>query len=188
MQSEGLVAQEYELKRLNFEILQLEPEAIVARRRSFYWDCGFCFINYIVFVRKVPTLSAQIIESDRPRFLTISKNLNPSALPKGLQSGNAILVIYIADYVDAEAQVACEGNIKLEFAQFYIPSALDLSREATFLVRRDPYWGRVFYGKFRYILKRLLLPHHEPTKEPLSILGISLPLIYVFFLFLILRR
>jgi len=186
----SLQAQQAELKRLNFEILQVEPEFIIAKRKTFYWDCIFTFINYTVFIQKVTTLSAQTIESDRPKFLAIAQNLNPTFLPRGIQSGNTILVIYIADYVDAEAQVACESNIKLEFAQFYLPSALDLSRGATFLVKRNPYWGKIYYGKFRHILNRLLSPHTEPTKEPLSILGAFVPFTYVFFLvlFLVWRR
>jgi hypothetical protein len=176
---QSLLSQQYELKRLNFRILQVEPKSLVASRRSFYWDCFFTLINYTVFVQRVKVLSVQVIESDRLKFLAISKKLNPSFLPKGFQSGDAILVIYIADQVDVNAQLLCESNPRIEFAHFYIPAALDLSRKTTFFAKCMPIWGRVYYRKFSYILKHLFAPNSKLTQEPLSIGGAITALIYL---------
>lgn len=181
----SLLARQVELERLKFRILQVEPELLVASRRSFYWDCFFTFINYTVFVRRVVVLSAQTIESDRLKFLTISKKLNPSFLPRGFQSGDAMLVIYIADRVDVDAQLLCENNTKLGFAHFYIPAALDLSRKTTFLAKRTPIWGGIYYSKFRYMINRLFSSQSKLSREPLSTLGAISALINLVFISLV---
>jgi len=179
-----LVTRQAELERLGFQVLQVEPETLIAGRRSFYWDCMFTFVNYTVFVRRVTALSVQMLESERTQFLLRSKTLNPSSIPPGFQSGNAVLVVYIADQVDIDAQLFCEHQVRLGFAQFYIPAVLDLSRESAFLLRHTPLWGAVYYSKFRYILGRLLSPRGRPNQEPLSISGVITALL-VFLLFIL---
>jgi hypothetical protein len=173
---QSLVTRRAELERLGFQVLQVEPETLIAGRRSFYWDCIFTYVNYTVFVRRVTALSVQMLESERTQFLLRSKTLNPSSF----QYGNAVLVVYIADQVDIDAQLFCEHQIRLRFAQFYIPAALDLSCESTFLLRRTPLLGGVYYSKFRYILIRLLSPRGMPNQEPLSISGVIATLLALF--------
>ncbi|HTL89368.1 MAG TPA: hypothetical protein VL134_08195, partial [Leptolyngbya sp.] len=146
---QALVAQKAELERMDFKILQAEDESLIAGRRSFYWDCLLTFINYTVFVQRVTTLSAEMILGDRDRLISESKRLNRSALMRGFQSGNAILVVYIADRVDFDAQVLCERQGRLAFAQFYVPAALDLSRNTAFSIQKNPIFGAIYYPKFR---------------------------------------
>lgn len=156
--NDSLVAQRTELERLGFQVLHIEHETLIAGRRSFYWECLFTLVNYTVFVRRVTTLSSQMMESDRSEYLLQAKRLNPSGLPRGLQAGNAVLIAYIADQVDADAQLLCEPNFRRYFAQFYIRAALDLGSNTTFLFKKKPFWGALYYSKFRYLLTRLLLP------------------------------
>ena len=105
----SLLPQQAELRRLNFQFLRAETTTIIAGRHSFHWDCIFTFITYTVFVKRVATLSAQMVEGDRPKFLSEAKSLNPSWLPRGLQAGDAVLVVYIADWVDVDAQLLCKN-------------------------------------------------------------------------------
>lgn len=179
---QSLVARQAELKRLGFQLLHIEPKILIASRRSFYWDCMFTFVNYTVFVKRVETLSVQIMERDRPQFLSQAKELNPPKLPRGLQSGNAILIVYIADQVDSDAQQQCNKHLKLDFAQFYIPAALDLNCGTPFLFRKTPFWGAVYYIKFRYILTRLLFPQGTLNQEPLSTWGVTSMLLVCIYL------
>lgn len=170
----SLVAQKAELERLDFQILQADQDRIVARRRSFYWECFLTFVNYTIFVQRVKSLSAETILHDRDRLIPESKELNRSRLPRGMQSGNAILVVYVADRVQPDAQKLCERQGKLGFAEFYVPAALDLEQNAAFLIQKTPAWGAIYYGKFRYILARLLSPQGAPNQEPRSSLGMTL--------------
>lgn len=169
---QDLLARQAELEQLGFKVLQVEPDQIVAGRSSFYWDCIFTMMNYTVFVRRVTTLSEQIIKGDRPQLLTSAKTLNQSALPRGFQSGNAILVVYLADEIEHEAQSLCKSGARLSFAQFYLPAAVNVTSKATFVVNHTPPWGAVYYCKFRYILNRLLAPQGRLNREPSSIIGI----------------
>lgn len=109
-----------------------------------------------------------------------AKHLIPSGLPRGLQAGNAVLVAYIADRVDADAQLLCERNFCRYFAQFYVLAALDLSSNATFLFKNKPFWSVLYYSKFHYLLTQILLSQRTPTNEPLSIVGASLTIITTF--------
>ncbi|MBE9012633.1 hypothetical protein IQ250_20750 [Pseudanabaenaceae cyanobacterium LEGE 13415] len=169
----SLIGQKAELERLGFQILQEEPNRIIASRRSFYWECLLTYVNYTLFVQRVNELSAEMMISDRDRFIPESKQVNLSPIPRGLQSGNAVLVVYVADRVKPDAQKMCERQGKLKFAEFYIPAALDLERNVAFLIRKTPAWGAIYYPKFKYILARLLSPQGIPNQEPLSTLGIG---------------
>lgn len=182
---QSLAIRQSELAQLGFQILAVEPTTLVAKRRTFYWDCIFTFVNYTVFVRRVTQLSGQMIEDERLQLLSRSNALNPSALPRGFQSGNAILVVYIADQVDIEAQRLCQSKARLEFAQFYLNGALDLSTESTYFIRHTPLWGGVYYSKFRYILSRLLAPKAGPNQEPLSTPGVIITLFMLVWFLLI---
>lgn len=192
MLDQSFIAQQAELERLGFKILEAERNTLIASRRSFYWDCILTFVNYTVFVQRVTTLSAEMILSDRDRLISESKQINRSSLPRGMQSGNAVLVVYVADRVNPDAQELCERQGRLGFAQFYVPAALDLNQNAAFLIRKTPIWGAVYYSKFRYVLARLLSPQGTPNQEPLSTSGIILlvltvlPLLLIAILFLVL--
>ncbi|GAP98419.1 hypothetical protein [Leptolyngbya sp. NIES-2104] len=168
----SLIGQQAELERLGFQILQAEQDRIVAGRRSFYWECFLTYVNYTIFVQRVDKLSAAMMMNDRDRLIPESKQVNLSPIPRGLQSGNAVLVVYVADRVEPDAQELCERQGKLGFAEFYVPAALDLERNTGFLIQKTPAWGAVYYPRFRYILSRLLSPQGTPNQEPLSKLGI----------------
>ncbi len=178
---QSFIARQAELQRLGFQVLQADYEKLIASRRSFYWDCLLTWMNYTVFLRRVTTLSAQLIDLDRPQLKSEAKQLNRSPLPRGFQSGNAILVVYLADQVEHEAQKICEQSRRLEFAQFYVPAAIDLSNGATYFVRHTPMWGAVYYGKFRYILARLISPQEASNQEPLSTSGVIMTLLMLGF-------
>lgn len=173
----SLIGQQAELERLGFQILQVEPNRIIASRRSFYWECLLTFVNYTIFVQRVDKVSAAMILNDRDRLIPESKQVNRSPIPRGLQSGNAVLVVYVGDRVEPDAQELCERQGKLGFAEFYVPAAFDLERNAAFLIRKTPVWGAIYYSKFRYILARLLSPQGTPSQEPLSKLGIAITVI-----------
>ncbi len=175
-----------ELQQLGFEILRTEPLILIAKRRTFYWECFLTFVNYTMFVRRVERLSAAMILEEREKFLNQSKALNRSKLPRGIQSGNAILVAYIADRVDEDAQRLCEYNSKKYFAQFYQTAALNTQTSQTYLLKKTPLWGAVYFGKFTYLLNRVLLPQVQTHQEPLSTLGIVLTTLFVGWFLLIL--
>ncbi|WP_299485705.1 hypothetical protein [Acaryochloris sp. IP29b_bin.137] len=165
--------QQQELTCLNFRILEVTPDTIIAARRTFNWDCLFTWVNYTVFVRRVSLLTAQVMETDQTALMQKAQQSNQSPLPRGFQSGNAVLVAYIADQVDLEAQQLCQQRTKIRFAQFYLPAALDQNQH-TYLIHRTPLWGLIYYTKFRYILNRLLKPLGTANQEPRSIAGMIL--------------
>ncbi|MCM1981767.1 hypothetical protein [Lyngbya confervoides] len=169
--SYSLGAQRQELQRLGFEILKTDPHTLIAKRHNFYWDCLLTCVNYTVFVRSVDCLTPEMMAQERQSFFDQAQRLNPSPLPRGLQSGNAILVAYLAKRVTPEAQRICLGAPQKYFAQFYLPAVWDHSQGQLFILRQTPYWGRIYFGKFRYILSHVLLPHQPDSGEPRSQLG-----------------
>ena len=181
-----LPEQQAELERLGFKTLKTDPGTLImASGKFFYWDCILTFMNYTVFVRQVEMLSAAVIESDRTHFQTLAQAENPSFLPRGMQSGNAVLIVYIANTVDTDAQQICQKPRSISgFAKFYLTGALDTSTGQQYFSTKSPMVGAVYYGKFRYFIQRLLDPKNAPAKQPTSILGagllIMLVLMFVF--------
>lgn len=179
-----LSAQQQELACLNFRILEVTPDSVIAARRTFNWDCLFTWVNYTVFIRRVSCLTAQVMEADQVTLMQKAQQSNQSPLPRGFQSGNAVLVVYVADQVDLEAQQLCQRRTKIRFAQFYLPAALDQDQQ-TYLIRKTPLWGFIYYTKFRYILHRLLNPQGKPNQEPRSTAGIVLTGVIVLYMVLL---
>lgn len=171
-----LAEQQAELQRLGFKILKTEPGSLImASGRSFYWDCLFTFMNYTVFVRQVEVLSAQLMDSDRTRFEALAREMNPSMLPRGFQSGDAVLIAYIADTVNTDAQQICQKTRNISgFAKFTLAGALDTTTGQKYYATKSPMVGAVYYVKFRYLIQRLLNPQNAPTQEPKTVLGIGL--------------
>lgn len=187
-----LPEQQAELERLGFKTLKTEPGMLImASGKFFYWDCILTFINYTVFVRQVEVLSAAVMEGDRTQFQTLAQSENPSFLPRGMQSGNAVLTVYIANTVDTDAQQICQNPRSISgFAKFYLAGALDATTGQQYYSTKSPMVGAVYYGKFRYLIQRLLDPQNAPTKQPISLLGagllVILALMIIFPLFVVL--
>ncbi|WP_299411396.1 hypothetical protein [Acaryochloris sp. IP29b_bin.148] len=181
-----LSAQQQELSCLGFRVLEVMPDTIIAARRTFNWECLLTWVNYTVFVRRVPLLNAQVMATDQLTLMQQAQKANQSPLPRGFQSGNAVLVAYIADQVDLEARQLCQRKTKIRFAQFYVPAALDQDRQI-YLIQKTPLWGFIYYVKFRYILNRLLKPEGTPNQEPRSTAGMILTGVFgVYMVFLVL--
>lgn len=176
--------QQQELGWLNFRTLDVTPDTIIAARRTFNWDCLFTWVNYTVFVRWVALLTAQIMEADQVTLMQKARQAHQSPLPRGFQSGNAVLVVYIADQVDLEAQQLCQQRTKIRFAQFYVPAALDQNQQI-YLMSKTPLWGFIYYTRFRYILNRLLKPQGTPNQEPRSIAGMILTGMIILYMLLL---
>lgn len=176
-----LSAQQQELSHLNFRVLEVTPDTIIAARRTFNWECLLTWVNYTVFVRRVPLLNAQVMETDQQTLMQKAQQANQSPLPRGFQSGNAVLVAYIADQVDLEARQLCQRKTKIRFAQFYVPAASDHEGQ-TYLIQKTPLWGFIYYVKFRYILNRLLKPTGTPNQEPRSTAGLILTGVFVLYM------
>ncbi|MEO0377267.1 MAG: hypothetical protein AAF329_22215 [Cyanobacteria bacterium P01_A01_bin.17] len=181
----SLNAQRSELERFNFEIVKDEPETLIALRQKWYPDCLLTKMTYVVFVRKVPHLSVDMMEADREQLQANAKQLNPSLLPRGFQAGVAVITIYIAERVDFEAQSLCKRKPKIRFAWFYLPAALEQSSSKVFYLKETPIWGFLYYGKFRYLIRRLLQPTDAPVQEPKSIVGVVFGLVLIGYLLLL---
>ncbi|PZD72267.1 hypothetical protein C1752_03854 [Acaryochloris thomasi RCC1774] len=180
-----LDAQRSELERFNFEIVKDEPETLIALRQKWYPDCLLTKMTYVVFVRKVQHLSVDMMEADREQLQANAKQLNPSLLPRGFQAGVAVITIYIAERVDFEAQSLCKRKPKIRFAWFYLPAALEQSSSKVFYLKETPIWGFLYYGKFRYLIRRLLQPTDAPVQEPKSVVGVVFGLVLVGYLLLL---
>lgn len=181
----SLEAQRSQLQRFDFEIVKDEPDTLIALRQKWYPDCLLTKMTYVVFVRKVPHLSVDMMEADRNQLQTDAKKLNPSLLPRGFQAGVAVITIYIADRVDFEAQSLCKQKPKIRFAWFYLPAALEQSSSKVFYLKETPIWGFLYYSKFRYLIRRLLQPTDAPVQEPKSVVGIVFGLVLVGYLLLL---
>jgi hypothetical protein len=93
--------------------------------------------------------------------------------------GGAVLPLYIAEKVDDSARALLERKSKIRFAFFYLPAALDLSSGRAHYLRGTPYWGAIYYSKFRFLIRRLLDPAGTPTSWPVSALGTILGFLLV---------
>jgi hypothetical protein len=188
----SLEQQKTELEGQGFKIVEESPETLVAVRQRWHWDCVFSKLTAVVFVRRVGTLTTTQLETDRAELEARAKNLDPSILPRGFQKGTAVLTAYIADQIEEGARALCEQKPRVRFAWFYLPGVLNLATGQAHFLRTTPLWGAIFFGKFRYILGRLLEPKSVIGREPLSVFGTILTVLIVVMLVaslaLLLRR
>lgn len=168
----SLETQREELARLGFRIVEQNEESIVATTRRFHWECMFTGVTYVVFVRRVEELTPSVIEADREALQARATALDPSALPRGLQKGVAVITAYVADRVSPEARALCEKKPKARFAFFYLPAALDRSTGLAHYLRSTPAWGAIYFSKFRFLIERTLATSKEAGAAwPISIGG-----------------
>ncbi len=175
----SLDQQRAELGRLGFRIVADSSDRIVATARRFHWDCVFTWISYIVLVRRVEDLVVPQIDADRDEMQRTAGSIDPSALPRGLQKGTALLTVYVADRVAPAAQELLARKPAVRFASFYVPAALDQSTALTHFVRDTPMWGAIYYGKFRYLIQRLLVQRKSGSSWPLSPFGATLKVLLI---------
>jgi|GEM_PF-1046149 len=174
-----LASRKAELQRQGFAILAEGPERVTAGLGRWYWDCGMTKLVYTVFVRRVPVLDETTYFADRVKLEEEAASLDTSALPRGFQKGNAVVVLYLADRVDPEVIERIEHKPERGFAKFHFPVALDLSTGHGAYLQSTPMWGALYYAKFRHLAERLLRPEAPPTKEPLSRAGVAMAILLV---------
>ena len=172
-----LASRKAELERQGFTILAEGPVLVTAGRGRWYWDCAMTKLVYTVFVRRVPVLDETTYFADRVKLEEEAASLDASALPRGFQKGNAVIVLYVADRVDPEVLERIEHKPERGFAKFHFPVVLDLSTGRGTYLESTPHWGSLYYPKFRHLAERLLHPEAPPTKEPLSGMGVALAIL-----------
>ncbi len=182
----SLELQRQELERFGFQLVKDGSDTLIALRQKWYPDCLLTKMTYVVFVRQLQHLSADMIEADRTQLQAEAKQLNPSLLPRGFQAGVSVITIYIADQVDFEAQSICKSKPKIRFAWFYLPAALEQSTGKLCYLKETPLWGFVYYSKFRYLIRRLLQPTGAPVQEPKSIFGMVFGIVLLVYFLLLL--
>ncbi len=164
---------------MGFKIVRETGDTLIGTRTKFYWDAILTKVTYVCFVRRVAKLDAATIEMDRNVLENEAKTLDPSALPRGFQKGVAVITAYLADEASVDAMAICDDKPKVRFAFFYVPGVRNLGTKTAHFVRGTPAWGALYYGKFRWILGRLLEPESAPAKEPLSKGGAIMGLVFL---------
>lgn len=184
-----LIEQQDELKRLEFEILKIDPGTLVtAKGRLFYWDYFFRSVDYTVFAKRVVVLSTQMMERDRRQFEALDEELNPQRWFISGFGRHRLLVVYISDSINTDAQQLCAKKRDHRiFNHSYFLGALDLSNNTKIFAQSTPIIGRVYYTKVNYLLNRLIDPQNVPIERPVSVwLGIVslilLPLTVLYYL------
>ena len=173
----GLTPQRDELTRLGFEILSESDLQIVAVRQKWYWDVLGTKLTQVVFVWSVATLSGTELGTDLGRLRDYAATLDPSRLPRGLQKGLAVIPVYLADTIEADAQQSLQSKPSVGFAVMCFPAARDMSTGASFIPHGTAMVGRAYMPKLRFVARRLVDPEHAPGREPVSALMIVLGLI-----------
>lgn len=160
-----------ELLQLGYTIVTDDATQLVALRSKWHWDCVASKITFVVYVRPVERLTAQMIAADREPLIAHAKALDPSKLPPGFQKGLAVVPVYIADVVEPDARLVLEGEQAFAMGIFYFPAAFDRASGSALFLRRTPVLGWVLFSKLRHVAGRLLEPAQTPSREPVSKLG-----------------
>lgn len=167
----SLEPQRQELQRLGFTIVPAEDGIVIGVRRKWHLDCILTRISYVVFVRHVEHLTAEVIERDRIELEHRARGLDTSILPRGFQKGVAVVTAYVAGQVDEGARRLCEQKPKTRFAYFYLPGVVDAATGQVHYLRRTPVWGALFFSKFRFLMRRMLQPGAGSGHWPVSVVG-----------------
>ena len=171
LSSPPLDSRRAELERLGFKIIP-SSNGVIGARGKFYWDCGFTKLNVVVFVRQVELLDEATFESLKDEINEISKGVSTTVLPRGFQSGQAVVGVFIADQFDeALKHRLASSRSRGSFAKTFFPILIDAKSESASYYQKTPLVGGVYYGKFRWLAERLAKPGASDEKEPVSLMG-----------------
>jgi hypothetical protein len=174
-----LDVQRAELERQGYSIVSESPHEVVATRGKWYWDSIATHVLFVVFLRRTGPLSAANIASETERMVARAKELDRFPLPVGFQHGRAIVPVYIADSVEPDAREQCVAMQPMRFGSFVFPAALDLAANQAFYLPKTPMWGGIYYGKLRWLAKRLVGEAGVADREPISVFGALLGLFII---------
>ncbi len=132
-------------------------------------------MNAVVFVREVDHLDHDAFENVKDELDEESKNHTSTLLPRGFQSGQAVVAVFIAQSISPSLKEEISSKrSKGAFAKLFFPVVIDAkSGEATYF-DKTPFVGGVYYPKLRWLAKRLASPGADLQKEPLSWLGVGM--------------
>ena len=168
------------MERLGFDIVSnSDSDYRIGIRQKWYWDCMMTKMTQVIVIRDVETLTLAIMDQDREYLEKQSSSLDPSRLPRGIQKGNAVLMLYKAKKITPEAKARCLRKPKIRFAFFYVPAVLDLSTGESHYITSTPTWGAIYYGKFRFLIRQMLSQNPVSESEPLSKIGIFFNLLFL---------
>jgi hypothetical protein len=165
-----------ELQRLGFAIESRSDSEVVATRRKWYWDCLVTNLTVVVFLKATTgVLSWSQITDETDELLARARELDAGA--PALQHGVAAFPVYVADRVDPEVQYYFDSRRPSHWGAMSFPAALDRSTGQAYFRRKTPFWGGVYFAKFRFLAARLLEPASAPAREPPSVFGLVLTMI-----------
>lgn len=171
----ALKPQRRALEQFGFRFVKDAGDTLIAVRWKWHWDCALTVVTWVVFVRRVQELTADVIEADRPRFEAEARRVDPLRWwPRGFQKGVAVLAVYLADRVAPGAHATCERAPRVQFCIVSLPAALAMTTGQASYLKSTPCWGGLYHAKFRHLIRHLFDPRPEPIAEPVSVLGLLL--------------
>jgi hypothetical protein len=176
----GLPARQQELERQSFAILDQEGgTTVLAVKGMWHWDCIMTKLSYFVFIKKVKSLTGAAVLEELQQLRAV---YDPSMQPKGCQKGRAnILVFLVEGEADEEAHAIAAAQPAKEFATFNMIGIVEASGRESYFTG-SPCIGKVYWGKLRWMVERLLRPSAPVTSPPVSGLGAAITLTLLFFL------
>ncbi len=153
------------LEAIGCNVVLEEEGRWVGVRSPFYWDVGFTKMTQVIMVREVEHLSSADLDVDLTWLQDNASSLDPSSLPRGFQKGIGVMAFYHAKTADPDAVARLSSKQKMAFASFFYPAGV-VGGELKMLTS-TPMWGAAYFGKFRWLAKKVLTGQ-GPEKEPIS--------------------
>lgn len=153
------------LEAIGCKVVLQEPGRWVGVRSPFYWDVAFTKMTQVILVREIAHLRSADLDEDLVWLKNNADSLDPSSLPRGFQKGIGVMAFYHSETAEEAAVTRLTGKQKMAFASFFYPAAV-VGGELKMLTS-TPMWGAAYFGKFRWLAKKVLTGQ-GPDKDPIS--------------------
>ena len=147
---------DWQLRHQNVTVLHSEP---------FRWSWfATTLVTYVFVIHETPDSYASLM-NDYTSLRDFARNHKQTRLPFSLQSGLAILPIYIGDDFDADLIKHVESTYRKRWCVIHIPSLYDRQTNAFYTLDDNYLWGGAYRDFVSAAIHRVALQ----LKPPLTI-------------------
>lgn len=114
-----------------------------ARRADFRSSWAFTRLHTFIVVQQVDVATADDIE-DLSQLSTTYAVRNKGGLPRGFQTGVAVLPVLVCRTAQADALATAARQPRKQFAKFALPVLVELDRQRFTTYHEPHFWGSVY--------------------------------------------
>lgn len=139
------------------ETFILNQDSVIGYEKKFKWSWMATQLNTFIVATDFEDeeITPALIEKHLKEAFEYSKE-HYTGWPRGLQSGVGVISVLISNRISPQAQEYCEKlKSGKKWAAFTIPVVHNPDTQETFVFKKNPMWGRIYYPHFKRMIQDL---------------------------------